>query len=46
LREARRKVGDAVLATRLRPTLENAAISAALHDLALEARRVRRGTKA
>jgi DNA polymerase-3 subunit delta len=46
LREARRKVGDAVLATRLRPTLESAAISAALHELALEARRVRRVTKA
>jgi DNA polymerase-3 subunit delta len=46
LRDARRTVGQAVLATRLQPSLEGAAISAALHDVALQARRMRRGAAA
>lgn len=41
---ARRRMDEAVYLTRLRPGLEDSAISAALHGLALEARRMRRAS--
>jgi DNA polymerase-3 subunit delta len=42
LAEARRRLNDAIYATRLQPALENAAVSDALHGLALQARRLKR----
>jgi DNA polymerase-3 subunit delta len=42
LAEARRTMNRAVLTTRLLPSLEQATVSAALHDIALEARRLAR----
>lgn len=42
LMSARRRVDRAVMLTRLQPSLEAAAISEALHHLALEARRMKR----
>ena len=42
LRQARRTVADAILATRLQSSLEAPSISAALHEIALQSRRLRR----
>jgi DNA polymerase-3 subunit delta len=42
LAEARRRMAEAVAVTRRQPALESAAISAALHAIALEARRLSR----
>jgi DNA polymerase-3 subunit delta len=42
LAEARRRINDAIYASRLRPALENAAISDALHRLARRARQLKR----
>src|SRR5690606_26502659 len=41
LMAARQRVDRAIMLTRLQPALESAAISEALHQLALEARRMR-----
>ena len=43
--EARRRIDRAVMLMRLQPALEEAAISEALHDVALEARRLKRGAR-
>jgi DNA polymerase III subunit delta len=42
---ARRRIDRAVMLMRLQPALEDAAISEALHDVALEARRLKRGAR-
>ena len=42
LADARRRMSAAILATRLQPSLETAAISESLHAIALQARRLRR----
>jgi DNA polymerase-3 subunit delta len=42
IREARTRMDKAIYLTRLQPTLEDSAISQALHDIALTARRLRR----
>jgi DNA polymerase-3 subunit delta len=43
LAEARRRLAEAIYGTRLRPALEMAVVSEALHGLALTARRLKRG---
>lgn len=46
LRDARRRVDRAIALTRLTPALEDAAMSEALHTIALDARRLKRGAGA
>jgi DNA polymerase-3 subunit delta len=46
LRQARREVDQAIYLTRLQPTIEESAISDALHKLALTARKLKRGNTA
>jgi hypothetical protein len=42
LADARRAMNEAILTTRRLPNLENAAVSAALHEIALQSRRIAR----
>ena len=45
IQEARRQVDQAVYLTRLQPSLEDAAISEALHTIALTSRKLKRGAR-